>query len=616
MRRLQSGELSEQEARAVRDRLELIAKERDSLLEQRQAVTNKQAEHESKMRANEMRANAAATKRAAIDRKLAALDDEEAELQRRLASGKLSPAEAKAARARLDAIAAEKKALQLQAEVSGSQEGLEVEIAHLDAQLTALDDEEAELMRRLESGELSAEEEAQVRARLTVIAVERNAIKEKQQMLVQQQKEMNSEAESVRLELEIVRLKNQMNMLDSEEAALFRRLAMGDLSPDEEAEIRTRLAAIDRERATLQKNIERNQQLSLGCKEQVSGESATKLRRRMQQLRGVIHVAGLLGSHFTAQNAERHGSHLTASAEAAEDSVWAQGGVPLAVPYDDLERRARSLRKKRRQRRLEILEQARAASASGVQHTQHLSSTILFDTRRKAQTTGGPRGVIGPEKWYRWKETAERLDGGWRTGVVTESNRQNRSVAQIRIPLVFWAEPRLHFQSDDMLHCRRPSTAERQLERQNELQQSRSRRLHTQHLRQRSKVIMDTARSERRRAQKEYIAAKIATETKARRLKGFTLPTFGPRPPDTSVVAASRTPVPMSFMQLQRPGTSPEPSSHADIVHLFDRHSGLPLDSEITARIANPNLNQGRGSPRRPPSSIAMNSTRPNSVAW
>eukprot|EP01043_Picozoa_sp_COSAG02_P042579 COSAG02_NODE_3629_length_6450_cov_3.065816_2_plen_176_part_00 len=175
----------------------------------------------------------------------------------------------------------------------------------------------------------------------------------------------------------------------------------------------------------------------------------------------------------------------------------------------------------------------------------------------------------------------------------------------------------MHFRSDDTLHCRRPSTAERQLQRQNELQQSRSRRLHSQHLRQRSKVTMATARSERRRTQKEYIAAKIAKETKARRLKGFTLPTFGPRPPDTSVAASSRTPVPMSFVQQQRrPGTSPEPSSQADIVHLFDQHPGLPLESEITASIANPNLNQGRVSPRRPHSSIAMNSTRPNSVAW
>jgi hypothetical protein len=168
------------------------------------------------------------------------------------------------------------------------------------------------------------------------------------------------------------------------------------------------------------------------------------------------------------------------------------------------------------------------------------------------------------------------------------------------------------------------------------VQQSRFRRRQSRHLRQhlcqRSKVTMATARSERRRTQKEYIAAKIATETKARRVKGFTLPTFGPRPPDTSAAdamqqhlqttrrhAVSRASMPMSFMQVQRrPGTSPEPSSRADIVNLFDQHVGppvrAPVDSESTARIANPNLNQGRGSPRRPPSSITR--ARPTSVAW
>ncbi len=62
---------------------------------------------------------------------------------RRLQSGELSPEEAAAARARLKALEAERASL------------LAAAAAVRDSKLAALDEEEAELLRRLESGELT-----------------------------------------------------------------------------------------------------------------------------------------------------------------------------------------------------------------------------------------------------------------------------------------------------------------------------------------------------------------------------------------------------------------------------------------------------------------------------
>ena len=64
-------------------------------------------------------------------------------VDRRLASGELSPEEEAAVRARLKAIEAERASL------------LSAAAAERDAKLAALDDEESELLRRLESGELT-----------------------------------------------------------------------------------------------------------------------------------------------------------------------------------------------------------------------------------------------------------------------------------------------------------------------------------------------------------------------------------------------------------------------------------------------------------------------------
>ena len=166
------------------------------------------------------------------------------------------------------------------------------------------------------------------------------------------------------------------------------------------------------------------------------------------------------------------------------------------------------------------------------------------------------------------------------------------------------------------LLCRRPSTAQLQLQHQDELQQSRSRRIKSQIIRQRSKMMIDVARSEQRRTKREYIAAKIATEHKVRQAKGFTLPTFGPGPRSQIHAVSSASPPTYFTQERWRPDTSPQSTPGANSLHPFDQHPQAPIDNARSiafGQLANPNLNQGRGL-QRPSNSMRM--SRPNSVAW
>lgn len=160
-----------------------------------------------------------------------------------------------------------------------------------------------------------------------------------------------------------------------------------------------------------------------------------------------------------------------------------------------------------------------------------------------------------------------------------------------------------------MLCRRRPSTAQRQVQHQDVIRQSRTRRLKSQHLRQRTKVMMKTARIEQRRTQREYIAAKIATETKHREVKGFTLPAF--QPSQHAGAGRSRAFTPTSFTR-KRPSTSPEPSSRVDQAHSFNQYLEQSIGGDTANRLANPNLNQGRVFPMR----LSFSKDRPKSVAW
>ena len=104
-----------------------------------------------------------------LSNKLSSLAEEEAELQRKLQSGELSPEQAIAARARLAAIDTERVALQSQFEENNYNSRL----TGFDNALQALEDEEAELRRKLASGELSTEEAATIQKRLDEIAKDR-----------------------------------------------------------------------------------------------------------------------------------------------------------------------------------------------------------------------------------------------------------------------------------------------------------------------------------------------------------------------------------------------------------------------------------------------------------
>jgi Ca2+-binding EF-hand superfamily protein len=150
---------------------------------------------------------------------MSSLDDEEAELLRRLESGELTAEEEAEVRAQLKAIGEARTRLQEQEAQHESEKTL-----------AALDEEEAELRRRLESGELTAEEEAQVRARLVAIADEREAV---------------YAADRARLESHLKGLDAKLSALDDEEAELRRRLEAGGLTVEEEAELKARLKTIE-----------------------------------------------------------------------------------------------------------------------------------------------------------------------------------------------------------------------------------------------------------------------------------------------------------------------------------------------------------------------------------
>ena len=179
--------------------------------------------------------------------KLSALDDEEAELLRRLASGELTPEEEAAVRARLAEIEAERKLLQANLKANR----LDTEIAELNRKLAALDEEEAELMRRLAAGDLSPEEEAAIRKRLAEIAAERGVLLEQLAAKAAEQLHAAGDARALELAAKLAAIERKLGMLDDEEAELLRRLAAGDLTPEEEAAIRKRLAEIAAEREAL-----------------------------------------------------------------------------------------------------------------------------------------------------------------------------------------------------------------------------------------------------------------------------------------------------------------------------------------------------------------------------
>ena len=133
------------------------------------------------------------------------------------------------------------------------------------SRLQALDDEEAEILRRLAAGGLSPEEEEALRRRLAEIAQERIEIRmemlnyERNEMLERLKNGGLSPEEEEELRrglavLEQMEFQLRIDRLDAEEKELLRRLATGLLSREEEEEIRRRLYALQQERVGLQKD--------------------------------------------------------------------------------------------------------------------------------------------------------------------------------------------------------------------------------------------------------------------------------------------------------------------------------------------------------------------------
>jgi hypothetical protein len=240
-----------------------------------------------------------------LDRQFSALDDEESELQRRLASGELSSEEAAEVRARLAAIAQERTML-------GHQQNQNVfaeQHVQINTQLSALDDEEAELHRKLAAGELSPEEESAIRKRLEEIENERTKLRQKQLGLYREEEEaaLQLATSGVLSEHEVKRVQNRINALlaiqhglsdkteglSPEEEELIQQLANGKLTPEEAADARARLAALRAERqAAAQENkskqarVEERQQLvekldEINTQLSALDDEEAKLRRKL-----------------------------------------------------------------------------------------------------------------------------------------------------------------------------------------------------------------------------------------------------------------------------------------------------------------------------------------------
>ena len=168
------------------------------------------------------------------------------------------------------------------AEVVMAEKKLAAATAQLNNQLAALDDEEAELMRRLASGELSPEEEAEVRARLAAIVEERQTIQ--------------SRIEQQGFAAQHALIDSALSALADEEAELLRRLASGELTPEEEAAVHARLAAIAKEREGL---LEQRADVSkaeekvlreLAARGVLSPDEQARVQARLEQLEAEVRI--------------------------------------------------------------------------------------------------------------------------------------------------------------------------------------------------------------------------------------------------------------------------------------------------------------------------------------
>lgn len=257
LQRLQSGELSLEEEAEIQARLAEINKEQGELKGRIDVIASERGELKAALLANQHNSQLHH-----LDKRLSKLEQEEQELQLRLESGELSPEEEADIRARLAEIASEKQKVVAeiehatqgltQAEADGLVAKIAAEIQHIDNQLLVLAGEEAELIRRLTSGELTVEEEMNIRARLKAIEDERQELTQQRQHKILAGLSAKEAAIKHKLAKDLALLDNRFSVLDDEEAELKRRLESGNLTPEEEQTARARLNEIAAERDLLQ----------------------------------------------------------------------------------------------------------------------------------------------------------------------------------------------------------------------------------------------------------------------------------------------------------------------------------------------------------------------------
>lgn len=352
LRRLASGELSPQEEAAARARLDAIAAERFAL---QAAILNNQLQAEM----------------AEIDRQLAALGDEEAGLLRRLAAGGLPPDEEARIRARLSEIAAEREDLlqqqqttskaQRSAAADADDQAFIAQLAAIDRKLSQLDEEEAELRRRLAAGNLNAGEEAAIRSRLAEISAERNRLMNEQANV----RAARRAAAAAKLEAsaaeDLAAVRTQLAALDDEEAELLRRLAAGDLTADDEANIRARLAAIEAERTELRAQssyVELSAKLaSIEGKLAALDDEEEDLRRRLAAGGLSAEERAGIEARLAEIIAERDG---LLEAQRATTRALLESGHPCTVEAANLLAKLQSIEDAQMQRKLAVLDDEEA----------------------------------------------------------------------------------------------------------------------------------------------------------------------------------------------------------------------------------------------------------------
>ena len=250
---------------------------------------------------------------------------------------------------------------------------------------------------------MTPEEEAAIRARLAEIAAERERLMDQRQVLLAEKVAADAAASEARQARELQALRNKLSALDDEEAELLRRLASGELSPEEEAAVRKRLAEIEAERAKLLKKLAKAEGRARNASDANIDDLSNCVRQLdkqdksliMTKLRALIRLTG----------------KVKAAEQARLDDVASLGsGIGAAAQESAAERRKRlrAMQRERARHRRAVLEAAAAAAAGSAANQLSPGSDrhFQFDLSTRGHHRHTPEGH--PD-WQRWGNTSEML---------------------------------------------------------------------------------------------------------------------------------------------------------------------------------------------------------------